>query len=127
YFFSLEEAVDYWLKGLTTDILQRPFLHTKIFKSFTDSNDIIDLERREANGELTIEEMDELIEIELVRGSLVLKRGDRQDLMLVITGPARGQMWMNNDYDDLVYEPLKLTFLEWFEDWLDFYLKRIEI
>ena len=44
---------------------------------------------------------------------------------LVITGSSRGQVWFNADVSGGGYIPLNLSFLDWYEKWLNehFYFK----
>jgi hypothetical protein len=36
-----------------------------------------------------------------------------------VTGPARGQMWMDGRCSDQGFFPLGVRFLDWYERWLD--------
>ncbi len=38
---------------------------------------------------------------------------------LVVTGATRGQVWFNPDVASGGYIPLNLSFLDWYEKWLD--------
>ena len=38
---------------------------------------------------------------------------------LVVTGKTRGQVWFNADTGDGGYIHLNLSFLDWYEKWLD--------
>ena len=39
--------------------------------------------------------------------------------LLVVTGPARGQMWLDGRCSDQGFVPLGVGFLDWYERWLD--------
>jgi len=39
--------------------------------------------------------------------------------ILIVTGPARGQMWMDGRVSDQGFAPLDASFLDWYERWLD--------
>jgi hypothetical protein len=39
--------------------------------------------------------------------------------LLVVTGPARGTMWIDSRGADAGFSPLNATFLEWYERWID--------
>jgi len=38
---------------------------------------------------------------------------------LVVTGPGRGQMWLNGRAGDFGFSPMGVDFLGWYERWLD--------
>ena len=53
-------------------------------------------------------------------GTLVLcDEGCGYRHFLVLTGPERGQMWLDATVGDDGYHPLGVDFLEWYERWLD--------
>lgn len=39
--------------------------------------------------------------------------------LLVVTGPTRGTMWVDNRGVDAGFSPMGVTFIEWYERWID--------
>lgn len=78
-----------------------------------------DLWERAERGELTPEE--KALEIAGVSsGTLVLcHEGCGYLHLLVVTGPTRGQMWLDTTCSGGDFAPLQVDFLEWYERWLD--------
>lgn len=78
-----------------------------------------DLWERVERGNLTPEER--ALEIAGVcTGTLVLcHEGCGHLHLLVVTGPTRGQMWLDTTCSGGGFVPLRADFLEWYERWLD--------
>lgn len=99
-------------------LLATPFPHVEQYNpdkdpavtAFWDSAD---------RGEVSDEEQS----FQLVReaaGTLALcDEGGGYTHLLVVTGPARGTMWIDSRGADAGFIPLNATFLEWYERWID--------
>ena len=72
-------------------------------------------------GEIPQSECDAVYDY-LIAGTMTISlEGCGYYCFLVITGATRGQVWFNADVGDGGYHPLNLSFLDWYEQWLDEY------
>lgn len=116
--YSLEKALTVERKPLPDGFLRTPFTHAAGYDPVFDPawEDVWEAVER---GELAEEEADRRYLL-LEGGSLVLcHEGCGYLHLLVVTGPARGEMWMDARCSDGGFVPLRATFLDWYERWLD--------
>ena len=115
-----EKALDYdsrlWGKEAPASHLATPFPHTTSF------NPVSDHERageRVDNGEISEEEFARIVHSS-THGTLGLAhQGCAYYDILVITGPARGTVWVDGSDSGQGFHPLGIGFLEWYQAWLD--------
>jgi hypothetical protein len=106
--------------GIDVDpgLLSAPFPHVEYYNPATDPEVIAFWRRMDAVGGNDDEE--ELHVAHERSGALVLcHEGCGHEHFLVVTGPARGTMWIDSRGSDQGFIPLNVTFLEWYERWLD--------
>jgi hypothetical protein len=78
---------------------------------------------REASGELDAKEAARRLAVDIA-GTLVLcDEGCGILHLLVVSGAAKGQVWIDSTADDRGYVPLEVGFLDWYERWLDHLLE----
>jgi SMI1 / KNR4 family (SUKH-1) len=100
------------------DLVRRPFPYTGFYNPRTDSA-WDGLEKAVERGEVTREEADRR-RWQLDAGSLALADlGDGYLYFLVVTGPTRGQVWVDLQINDEGLDPTHMEFLDWYERWLD--------
>lgn len=98
--------------------LRAPFPHTSAFNPDTDPDTLAIWDRAD-RGELSDEEADRH-DAWQTAGTLVLcHEGCGYHHLLVVTGPTRGQMWIDARCSDGGFAPLGADFLDWYERWLD--------
>lgn len=100
------------------DILKVPFKHTSPYNPDQDDT-VISMFDRVETGDITEEEID-IYQLYLTSGTLTLcHEGCGYLHRLVVSGPTRGQMWLDGECSEQGYYPLGVSFLEWYENWLD--------
>jgi len=103
--YSLAEAVTSMRGRVPHDFLRTPFPYTDAYHPFEDEDE-------EDEGERS--------DLYPTAGTLVLCHEGCGILhLLVVAGPSRGQMWVDNRCNDQGLYPLGVTFLDWYERWLD--------
>lgn len=121
--FSLDRALECRLsespiKVVPDDILKVPFKHISAYNLDRD-DEVIAIFEQADTGEITEEELDNY-ELYLTAGTLTLcHEGCGYLHRLVVSGPTRGQMWLDGTVSEQGYYPLGVSFLEWYEKWLD--------
>lgn len=117
---SFGEALDYdrrlWGDEVPTSHLATPFPHTASF------NPVADHERageRVDKGEISEEECARIVHSS-THGTLGLAhQGCAYYDILVVTGPARGTVWVDGSDAGQGLHPLGIGFFEWYQAWLD--------
>jgi hypothetical protein len=110
--YSLAEAVTKERGRLPDDFLRTPFPHTDAYNPFEDEEDAEDEGDEEDEGERST--------LYQAAGTLVLCHEGCGILhLLVVTGPSRAQMWVDDRCNDQGLFPLGVGFLDWYERWLD--------
>ena len=100
------------------DILEKPFAHTQAYNPDEDE-ELSELFERADRGEISEEELDLLL-LYQTSGTLTLcHEGCGYLHRLIVNGPARGQMLLDGYVSGQGYFPLDVTFLEWYERWID--------
>ena len=103
---------------INRDFLKIPFIHTSAYNPDEDPY-ILELGEKCDRGEIPESECDRVYRY-LTAGTLTISlEGCAYSSFLVITGPTRGQVWFNADSGSGGYIPLNLSFLDWYEKWLD--------
>lgn len=116
--YGLETALHASGASEVPELLRLPFPHTERYDPDSDPEVLAFFDRRDT-GEVSEEELD-LYGIRLRSGALVLcHEGCGYLHFLVVTGPARGTMWIDSRGSDQGFGPLNVTFAEWYERWLD--------
>ena len=95
-----------------------PFVHTFAYNFDADPY-ILELEKKCDRGELTQLECDAVYDCLTARTMTISIERCGYSSFIVITGATRGQVWFNADVVDGSYIPLNLSFLDWYEKWLD--------
>lgn len=115
--FSLQEALETTGFGKLPPkyLLGAPFPHEDYYQPLNDPVYLVIADRQ---GIAT--EEDERYWTNMRQGALVLSdEGCGMEHFLVLTGSARGEMWVDNRANDGGMASLKCDFLTWYERWLD--------
>jgi hypothetical protein len=116
--FPLEEAVSYRGTTLPADLLASLFPFQTAYNPYEDPN-LAEYWQRSRSGQVTQEEY-ETRKFKETTGTLALcHEGCGYLHLLVVSGTARGQMWLDATVSDGGYLPLEVGFLDWYERWLD--------
>lgn len=116
--FSLDEAVGEAELGVVPDLVALPFPHAAHYNPGKDDA-VLELWNRVDAGEVNEADAD-AFDARLRAGTLALcDEGCGYLHFLVVSGPARGTMWIDSRASDAGFGPLGVTFLEWYERWLD--------
>lgn len=100
------------------ELVRRPFPFTEFYNPRKDPA-WNRLEKAVERGEVTREEADRR-RWQLDAGSLALADiGDGYLYFLVVTGPTRGQVWVDLQINGEGLDPTRMEFLDWYERWLD--------
>ena len=106
--------------------LKIPFIHTSAYNPFHDPY-LIEMSDKCDRGEISETEFSSVY-VSFYQysttGTLTISlEGCAYSSFLVITGPTRGQVWFNADAGSGGYIPSNLSFLGWYERWLDEYFQ----
>ncbi len=105
---------------LKRDLLKIPFTHISTYNPDRDPY-ILELGEKCDRGEIPQSECDRVYDY-LTAGTITISlEGCGYCYFLVITGATRGQVWFNADVVEGGYILLNLSFLDWYEQWLDKY------
>jgi hypothetical protein len=117
--YSLAEAVTEEPRGrVPDDFLSTPFRHRGAYNPCQDPK-LASFWRRVESGEVEEDEADRR-SLYQAAGTLVLCHEGCGILhVLVVTGPSRGQMWVDDRCNDQGLFPLGVAFFDWYERWLD--------
>jgi hypothetical protein len=116
--YSLAEAVAKEPRGrVPDDFLRTPFRHRRAYNPLDDPK-LTSFWRRVESGDIDVEEDPRYLY--QTAGTLVLCHEGCGILhLLVVTGPSRGQMWVDDRCNDQGLFPLEVGFFDWYEQWLD--------
>src|SRR5262245_39722269 len=117
--YSLEESVRQEPRGrVPDDFLRTPFRHRRAYNPLEDPK-LASFWRRVEDGEIDDDEA-ERRQLYQAAGTLVLCHEGCGILhLLVVTGPSRGRVWVDDRYNDQGLFPLGVGFFDWYERWLD--------
>lgn len=117
--YSLEEALGKELRRpVPPDYLRMPFPHANAYNP-DDDPEVNAFWQRVEDGEVS-EAESERRSVYQTAGTLALcDEGCGYLHFLVVTGLARGQMWLDGRCSDQGFFPLGVGFLDWYERWLD--------
>jgi hypothetical protein len=99
-------------------LLGTPFPHLEAYNPDTDP-EVIAFWDRADRGEVSEEEEDEQVRRQAAGTLALCDEGCGYLHLLVVTGPARGTLWMDSRGADAGFIPLGATFLQWYERWID--------
>jgi hypothetical protein len=118
---DFNEAAHYEREDLPDDIVGSTFSLTEPYNPYDDPA-LAKYWEREGRGEASREDHDgrSAAKARELAGTLVLcHEGCGHLHLLVVNGPVSGQMWFDSTASDGGYGPLGVTFLDWYERWLD--------
>jgi uncharacterized protein (TIGR02996 family) len=117
--YSLAESVSNEPRGrVPDDFLRTPFRHRRAYNPHEDSK-LASFWRRVESGDIEEDEADRRY-LYQAAGTLVLCHEGCGILhVLVVTGPSRGEVWVDDRCNDQGFFPLEVGFLDWYERWLD--------
>jgi hypothetical protein len=116
--FPLEKTLTYQRTRVPDDFLLSPFPYLTSYNPYEDPK-LSEYWQRAERGQVSNEEY-EARQLKETTGSLALcHEGCGYLHLLIVSGPARGQMWLDATASDGGYVPLEVGFLEWYERWLD--------
>jgi hypothetical protein len=115
--YSLAESVDAERGRVPDDFLRTPFRHRGAYNPLDDPK-LAAFWRRVEEGEIDVDE--DRRWVYMTAGTLVLCHEGCGILhLLVVTGPTRGQMWVDDRCNEQGLFPLEVGFFDWYERWLD--------
>ena len=117
--FTLEETVTQWrFAEVPEDFVGTPFPHTQAYNPYRDPQ--VEPYREAAKrGDSSAAEAKRRL-LYQAAGTLVLcHEGCGYLHLLVVAGPAFGQMWLDGRCSDQGFVPLRVGFFDWYERWLD--------
>lgn len=100
------------------ELLATPFPHMQAWNPCKDP-EVIAFWRRADAGQVGEKDQDLQWEREMAGTLPLCDEGGGYLHLLVVTGPARGTMWIDSRAADAGFLPLNATFLEWYERWID--------
>ena len=113
---SLQDSLKHFY--IKQDFLKIPFTHTSAYNPDRDPY-ILELGEKCDRGEIPESECDRVYYY-LNAGTMTISlEGCGYCSFIVINGATRGQVWFNADAGSGGYIPLNLSFLDWYEKWLD--------
>jgi len=116
--YSLQSGIAHLRKPTERDCLVTEFRHLDYYNPFEDPSLRLSLEKLLDNGKIT-NEYNQMLE-RTTYGTLVVgHEGCGYMHRLVITGPRRGTVWIDSSCSDQGYIPLNVSFLDWYELWID--------
>ena len=118
---DFNEAARYEREDLPDDIVGATFSLTEAYNPYDDPA-LAAYWQREGRGKASREDHHDrsAAKAKEISGTLVLcHEGCGHLHLLVVNGPASGQMWFDSTVSDGGYGPLGATFLDWYERWLD--------
>jgi hypothetical protein len=116
--FPLDKALRLSRLDRMPELLAHAFPHVDHYDPDKDP-EVLDFYDRADAGEISEAEADARYH-RLRGGTLELcDEGCGYTHFLVVTGPARGTMWIDSRAGDAGFIPLNATFLQWYERWLD--------
>jgi len=116
--FSLFQALDRHNTVIPNDLLQTPFIHFQAYNPADDPNSI-EFWQHVDNGEISQAEGDRRFLYETAGTLSLCNEGCGYYHMLVVNGPDLGQMWLDGRCSSQGFFPLGVSFLDWYERWLD--------
>jgi hypothetical protein len=116
--FPLEETVSCRGTQIPAGLLQKPFPFLAAYNPREDPK-MFDYWQRSKSRKVTTQEH-EARKLKEIAGTLPLCHEGCGDFhLLVVSGAARGQMWLDATVSDGGYWPLSVGFLDWYVRWLD--------
>lgn len=121
--FPLAEALHHeWRGPVADDFLRTSYPHTDVYDPDRDPAErafYAALSARNLSGEEWDEEDRRHIAQQTAGTLLVSDGGCGMWKYLVVTGPTRGELWIDGTSAGQGIRPLRLGFLDWYEGWLD--------
>ena len=115
---SLASALPKTLMQTPTDFLRTPFRHRRPYSFELDPKVERFLDRYE-EGKVTAEAVEHWEQYQTAGALELCDVGCGIGHLLVITGPTRGKVWIDDRCNTETLAPLKVTFLDWYERWLN--------
>ncbi|HEU4880609.1 MAG TPA: SMI1/KNR4 family protein [Longimicrobium sp.] len=116
--FALERALRVSKLDEHPELLATPFPHVEAYNPDKDP-EVLAFWNRADRGEVSEEEADAHALREAAGTLALCDEGCGYIHLLVVTGPARGTMWIDSRGADAGFIPLDVTFLQWYERWID--------
>ena len=116
--FSLEAGIECFREDPPAHCLSDEFPFKAYYNPVEDET-LVARQGRGGGGELGEDEFERLLD-RMDYGTLVVgHEGCGHMHRMVVTGPARGQVWIDSAGSDKGYLPLGICFVEWYERWID--------
>lgn len=116
--FTLDKALRETGVDRVPELLATPFCHVDCYNPYEDPVWNAFWDRVDEGG--VGDEERRIFGIREMEGALQLcHEGCGYMHFLVVSGPQRGRMWMDGRCSDYGFSPFNVTFLEWYERWID--------
>ncbi len=116
--YSLAQAVRKGRGRVPDDFLRTPFRHRRRYNPHEDPR-LASFWSRVEEGDIDADKAERRC-LYQAAGTLVLcDEGCGILHRLVVTGPSRGQVWVDDRCNEYGFFPLGVGFLDWYERWLD--------
>lgn len=116
--YSLAQALEEAGTGRYPWIVGEAFPHVEAYNPDTDPAVIAEWNRLDALG-VPDDAVEDPYEMRRAGTLPLCHEGCDYYHLLVVSGPARGTMWMDGRAADAGFHPLGVTFLQWYERWID--------
>jgi len=122
-FLSLQDSLMYrghvkQQNQLKNNFLAIPFTHTTAYNPDEDPY-FLELGKRCDQGAISETKYEKAWDYSTAGSMTISVGGCGYCCFLVITGPTRGQIWFDGEVSDQGYIPANLSFIDWYEKWLD--------
>ncbi|MFM2478633.1 SMI1/KNR4 family protein [Celerinatantimonas sp. MCCC 1A17872] len=120
---SLQQALDeYRIAPATIQMLQQEFLAVEEYHPENEAL-VVQAEEQVNSGKISSQQFDDLIayyDVYFLGGTLnIADLGCGYWIKLVVNGPTRGEVWQDDTAVDCGMHPLGLSFLDWYQSWLE--------
>ncbi len=116
--FPLETGIEYHRELPEKSCLSQEFPHADYYNPYDDIT--LDTYRSQLSaGKISEAEYDAILSRSNFGTLVVCHEGSGHLHRMIVSGPARGSIWIDSTCSDQGFIPLEVSFLEWYERWID--------